>query len=288
MDAQSVGRKIYALRKAHNMTQQQLAVELYVTDKAISKWENGGGLPELRQIPAIASIFGVTVDDIISDRELPTKGELRLRKFRAGTSITNAKLLILILVAVLITGFIIANTIWTNYISNTFDPFLNNKNLQAIPQWNRDIYRSRGRVTHSFKDFERSGYCYEIGVPRWLNFGGTIYIMTYSNPQLNPDFRDSNISLMIFTAPGGDWTYVLSLGTSEYREYVNEKGGQVYETIGETFGSAVDRNGQPLGKHPEDSEENYLLWLELYEEYYEAIMKLFNDMKEFFGEDAFR
>ena len=286
MDAESVGKKIYTLRKAHNMTQQELAALLYVTDKAVSKWENGGGLPELRQMPAIASIFGVTVDDIISNRELPTKGEQRIRKFRAFTKITRVKLLIILLLPFLIFG--ILNAIWASYISDTFDLFLDNEYLQAIPQWNRDIYRSRGRESHSFNDFEGSGYLFQIGLPQWLNFGGTFHIMTLSNPQVTPDLRDSNISLIIFTAPRGNWTYVLGLGTSEYREYIDENRTHVHETNSYSFGSAVDRNGQPLGKNPEDSEENYLYWLELYDKYNDLIMKMFKDMKEIFGEEAFR
>jgi len=66
MDAQMVGDKIAKLRKARNMTQQQLADELSVTNKAVSKWETGAGLPDIAMLPTLASVLGVSVDDIIS------------------------------------------------------------------------------------------------------------------------------------------------------------------------------------------------------------------------------
>ena len=66
MDAQIVGERIAKLRKSHNMTQKQLADELSVTYKAVSKWETGAGLPDISMLPALASVFNVSVDEIIS------------------------------------------------------------------------------------------------------------------------------------------------------------------------------------------------------------------------------
>lgn len=41
MDQEHVGKFIAQLRKEHNLTQQELADKLAITDKAVSKWENG-------------------------------------------------------------------------------------------------------------------------------------------------------------------------------------------------------------------------------------------------------
>jgi len=49
------------------MTQQQLADELLVTNKAVSKWETGSGLPDIAILPTLASVLGVTTDDILSN-----------------------------------------------------------------------------------------------------------------------------------------------------------------------------------------------------------------------------
>ena len=65
MDANVVGSTIARLRKSLSMTQAQLANELNVSAKTISKWENGLGFPEVLQFPKLAKLFGVTVDYFI-------------------------------------------------------------------------------------------------------------------------------------------------------------------------------------------------------------------------------
>jgi len=49
------------------MTQQQLANELSVTNKAVSKWETGVGLPDIAILPTLASVLGVTTDELLSN-----------------------------------------------------------------------------------------------------------------------------------------------------------------------------------------------------------------------------
>ena len=66
MDAKIVGGRIAKLRKSHNLTQKQLADELLVTFKAVSKWETGAGLPDIAMLPALASALNVSVDEIVS------------------------------------------------------------------------------------------------------------------------------------------------------------------------------------------------------------------------------
>ncbi len=62
MDAKSIGSTISKLRKKSGMTQQTLAQKLDVSDKAVSKWENGQGYPDITVFPNLAALFGVTVD----------------------------------------------------------------------------------------------------------------------------------------------------------------------------------------------------------------------------------
>ena len=62
MDCISVGKTIADLRKKSGMTQLELAQRLDVTDKAVSRWENGQSYPDITLFPRIAGLFGVTVD----------------------------------------------------------------------------------------------------------------------------------------------------------------------------------------------------------------------------------
>lgn len=64
-------RKIFAdklsgYRKLKGMTQLELAEKLNYSDKSISKWERGEGLPDLYVVTLIAELFGVTVNDMLT------------------------------------------------------------------------------------------------------------------------------------------------------------------------------------------------------------------------------
>lgn len=60
-----LGNKIKELRKARNISQEILAEYLGVSFQAVSKWENEAGLPDVTLIPAIASFFGVSTDELL-------------------------------------------------------------------------------------------------------------------------------------------------------------------------------------------------------------------------------
>ena len=62
MDPKSIGNIITQLRKKSGMTQQSLAEKLNVSDKTVSKWENGQGYPDITVFPKLSNLFGVTVD----------------------------------------------------------------------------------------------------------------------------------------------------------------------------------------------------------------------------------
>ena len=62
MDAKSVGATIAGLRKKQGLTQAALAARLGVTDKAVSRWENGQGYPDVSLFPVLSELFSVSVD----------------------------------------------------------------------------------------------------------------------------------------------------------------------------------------------------------------------------------
>ena len=59
------GNFLYELRKERGLTQQELADRLHITNKAVSKWETGEAFPETAQLVPLATIFGVTVDELL-------------------------------------------------------------------------------------------------------------------------------------------------------------------------------------------------------------------------------
>lgn len=66
MNQEKIGKFILKLRKEKNLTQQELANKLGVTDKAISKWENGRGMPDLSLLKPLCDVFGISINDLLS------------------------------------------------------------------------------------------------------------------------------------------------------------------------------------------------------------------------------
>ncbi len=62
--------KLKQLRKENNLTQDDLAEKIFVTRTAISKWETDKGLPSIDILKAISNLFNVSIDDLISDKDI--------------------------------------------------------------------------------------------------------------------------------------------------------------------------------------------------------------------------
>lgn len=62
--------KLLTLRKAKDLTQEQLAEKLDVSRQSISKWESGQASPELEKIVALSAVFDVTTDYLLKSSEI--------------------------------------------------------------------------------------------------------------------------------------------------------------------------------------------------------------------------
>jgi len=60
----NLGNKIRELRRARNLTQEQLAASLNISPQAVSKWEMGASYPDMTMIPTLASLFKVSLDEL--------------------------------------------------------------------------------------------------------------------------------------------------------------------------------------------------------------------------------
>ena len=69
MNNVKVGQFISEKRKALGMTQQDLAEKLQITNKAVSKWETGDGMPDIQLLKPLSTELGVTVDEILNGEE---------------------------------------------------------------------------------------------------------------------------------------------------------------------------------------------------------------------------
>ena len=66
MDQARIGKFIAEMRKAKRLTQRQLADALAISDKTVSKWECGKGLPEVSLMLPLCEVLEITVNDLLS------------------------------------------------------------------------------------------------------------------------------------------------------------------------------------------------------------------------------
>ena len=70
MDQIKIGRFISECRRNANLTQAQLAEKLNITDRAVSKWENGKSLPDSAIMLELCSILGITVNELLNGEKI--------------------------------------------------------------------------------------------------------------------------------------------------------------------------------------------------------------------------
>ena len=76
MNDYSFGNFLCTLREEKGLSQSELGKMLGVTNKAVSKWENGAAKPNTKLIPQIAEIFGITVEELFAGKRIEKDSEL--------------------------------------------------------------------------------------------------------------------------------------------------------------------------------------------------------------------
>ena len=70
MEQDKIGKFIQSLRKEKNLTQQELADIIGVTDRAISKWENGRGLPDYSLLRPLSDALGISINELLNGERI--------------------------------------------------------------------------------------------------------------------------------------------------------------------------------------------------------------------------
>ena len=81
MNQVEIGRYIRKKRKENKLTQSELAEKLNITDRAISKWENGICMPDSSLIPKLCELLKISINDLFSGEDIDKKdNEKKLEK----------------------------------------------------------------------------------------------------------------------------------------------------------------------------------------------------------------
>ena len=75
MDVKNLGKTIAEQRKRLNMSQKNLADKLNVSNKTISKWECGNGIPDIESLDKLASAFGITLEELLNPKPETAQNE---------------------------------------------------------------------------------------------------------------------------------------------------------------------------------------------------------------------
>ncbi len=103
MSKQTMGEFLSSLRHAQGYTQQQVADKLNVSNRTVSAWERDSAVPDVLLLPAIAELYGVTVDELLRgsrverDSDMPTfskQSELSMQRKKVSKYILQAYILL--------------------------------------------------------------------------------------------------------------------------------------------------------------------------------------------------
>ena len=98
MNQEKIGKFIYDLRKKYNLTQAELASRLHVTAQAVSKWENGRGVPDIELLKRLSEEFDVSITELI-------EGEKEHKKAKKIWLLSGAVLIVVVVAVVLLVSF---------------------------------------------------------------------------------------------------------------------------------------------------------------------------------------
>ena len=83
MNKEKTGALIAELRKEKGLTQEQLGEKLFVTDKAVSKWERGASAPGVDLLEKLAEVLGVTVTELLAGERVAEEERLDRAQLQA-------------------------------------------------------------------------------------------------------------------------------------------------------------------------------------------------------------
>lgn len=93
MNPKQIGNLIYELRTKNNLTQKELADRLLVTSQAISKWENGRGIPDIEMLQKLSEIFNIDISELLAGKINKKRKVLKDKKIITGIIIITILLL---------------------------------------------------------------------------------------------------------------------------------------------------------------------------------------------------
>ncbi len=94
MDVQKIGAFLAELRKERNLTQDELGMQIGVTNKTISRWENGNYLPPVEMLQILSNKFDVSINEILNGERISNNDYKDISEQNLKTALINSDLVI--------------------------------------------------------------------------------------------------------------------------------------------------------------------------------------------------
>lgn len=228
MDTVKIGAFIKAQRNSLNMTQKELAEKIGCTDKAISRWETGKGLPDSSFLIPLANIFNITVNELLTGEKISEEVFLQksddnlvnavkgIEKTAKKGKIIKCFLIIALIFCVLLISLVVKNFIKSQNF-DTYEGIFNTNNRIDVIEMLMDL----NEQTHFFtKDTVCTDYEIE------LNKAGD---MVKADIKMNDEFTHEYINVMLFSS--AEQPDRISYRIVRQREFVSTEDGILFTDL---------------------------------------------------------
>lgn len=166
MDQKRIGAFIAQCRKEKNLTQMQLAETLGITNQAVSKWENGRGMPDVSLLQPLCDVLGISLNELfsgehISADEYKGKAEENISKLFKEKQIANLKpVKYLFSICANVTLFVAVTELAVGLVGNFFNSTILKAMLINVSVWMILFLVSMGKLVYDkkkLKNLKHSG-----------------------------------------------------------------------------------------------------------------------------------
>ncbi len=168
MDQKRIGAFIAQCRKEKNLTQLQLAELLEITNQAVSKWENGRGMPDVSLLQPLCDVLGISLNELfsgehISEEKYKGKAEENISKLFKEKQIANLKpVKYLFSICANATLLVAVIELAVGLVGNFFNPTILDAMLINVSVWLILFLASMGKLVYDkkkLKTLKHSGAC---------------------------------------------------------------------------------------------------------------------------------
>ena len=112
MNQENIGKFISKERKNKELTQKELADKLNISEKTISKWECGKGLPEVSLMQPLCKELDISVNELLNGAKDPQEDKAIIEYVKYEKKKSKKKIITLTIVSILLITFILSTIIY--------------------------------------------------------------------------------------------------------------------------------------------------------------------------------